>query len=65
MIGARRGHIVTVYFPQWPAVDHDALPDERRAQHLNGHKAVTMNLAGASQAGPSIQTWLLSGINFG
>lgn len=49
-IGARRGHIVAVDATLWPDVDHDALPAERRAQYLNRRKAVTMYLAGASDA---------------
>lgn len=49
-IGTRRGHVVTIDLAQWPDVDHDALPDERRAQYLNRRKAVTMYLAGASDA---------------
>ncbi len=49
-IGTRRGHVVTIDLAQWPDVDHAALPDERRAQYLNRRKAVTMYLAGASDA---------------
>ena len=52
-IGARRGHVVTVDLAQWPDVDHDALPDQRRAQYLTRRTAVTMYLAGASGSCPS------------
>jgi hypothetical protein len=49
-IGARRGHVVTVDLAQWPDVDHHALPDQRRSQYLIRRTAVTMYLAGASDA---------------
>ena len=49
-IGARRGHTVEVDLAHWPGVDHDALPEERRAQYLRRRKAVEMYLSGASEA---------------
>lgn len=49
-IGARRGHIAAVDVQQWPEVDPDALSDKRRALYLKRRQAVTMYLAGASDA---------------
>lgn len=49
-IGARRGRTVEVDLAHWPSVDHDALPEDRRAQYLRRRKAVEMYLSGASEA---------------
>lgn len=49
-IGARRGRTVEVDLAHWPGVDHDALPEDRRAQYLRRRRAVEMYLSGASEA---------------
>lgn len=49
-IGERRGRTVEVDLAHWPGVDHDALPEYRRAQCLRRRKAVEMYLSGASEA---------------
>ena len=49
-IGKRLGHAVEVDLAHWIDVDHDALPEKRRAQFLTRRKAIEMYLAGASEA---------------
>ena len=49
-IGASRGRVVKVDLTQWPEIDHDALPDQRRALYLTRRTDVTMYLVGASDA---------------
>jgi hypothetical protein len=48
-IGKRLGHAVEVDLAHWIDVDHDALPEKRRAQFLTRRKAIEMYLAGASE----------------
>ncbi len=49
-IGSRRGHVAAVDLEQWPEVDQDALSDSRRSIYLKRRQAVTLYLAGASDA---------------
>ena len=46
-IGVRRGRTVEVDLAHWPGVDHNALPEDRRAQYLRRRRAVEMYLSGA------------------
>lgn len=49
-IGTRIGRASAVNLENWPGVDPDALPEERRSQYLMRRKAIEMYLAGASDA---------------
>ncbi len=49
-IGTRIGRTSAVNLENWPGVDPDALPEERRSQYLLRRKAIEMYLAGASDA---------------